>query len=150
MPATFDSLGMKFLYPDNWVISARSPEEGDQGLTLELPGGGFFSLEQNLEGSDEEILERVADAIKEDYSEVESEEVVLADASENERAIDFRFFYLDLLIVSRVILITIGGRRLMLQFQAESRDFDANELVLEAILKQIREQPPEADQYGNR
>ena len=141
MPATFESFGLKFLYPDNWVVSARGPEEGDEGMTLELPGGGFFSIEIDNENlSDAELLQRVADAIKEEYEDLESEEVTMMDAMANERAVDFRFFYLDLLIVSRVVLLNIDDRRLLVQFQAETRDFDANELVLAAILKQIRSQ----------
>ena len=141
MPATFDSFGMKFMYPDNWVVSPRSPEDAEEGLTLELPGGGFFSVEfDDGELTDEEILQKVNSAIAEEYEEIESEEVPGGELSGDERAVDFRFFYLDLLVVSRVILLGHHGRRMIIQFQAESRDFDANEMVLEAILKQIREQ----------
>ena len=141
MPATFESFGLKFLYPDNWVISARAPDEAEDGLTLELPGGGFFSIEvDDGDLSDATLLQRVADAIKEEYEEIESEDVTLSNAISGERAVDFRFFYLDLLVVSRVVLLTADDRRLIIQFQAESRDFDENELVLDAILKQIRSQ----------
>jgi len=42
-------------------------------------------------------------------------------------------------IVSRLIILIAEGRTLILQMQAESRDFDENELVLSAIMKQIRE-----------
>lgn len=144
MPATFESFGIKFLYPENWVVSARATDEAEEGLTLELPGGGFFSIETD-DGTLPEatLLERVADAIKEEYEDIESEEVTLTDAGEGETAVDFRFFYLDLVIVLRVVLLRRNGRRLMIQFQAESRDFDTNELVLDAILKQIRSQAAE-------
>lgn len=140
MPATFDSFGIKFLYPDNWAVSPRAQEQGEEGVTLELPGGGFFSIDLNVGRlSDAELIENVAAAIREEYEDMEMEEVSLTDAVEGEKAIDYRFFYLDMLIVSRVILLSAGGKRLLAQFQAESRDFDANELVLDAILKQIRE-----------
>ena len=77
--------------------------------------------------------------IAEDYDEIEREEVSLSGALPNETTIDFRFYYLDLLIVSRLIILESEGRTLVLQLQAESRDFDENELVFAAILKQIRE-----------
>ena len=144
MPLTFESFGLKFLYPDNWVISTRAPDEGDDGLTLELPSGGFLSIEvDDGELTDADLLERVADAIREDYEDVESEEVSLAGAGPDESAVDFRFFYLDLLVVSRAVILTLGKRRLLIQFQAESRDFDANETVVDAILQQLRAQPAE-------
>ena len=141
MPATFDSFGVKFLYPDNWVVSERDPEEGDLGTTFDLPGGGFFSIESDNERwTDEELLQRVGDTIESEYDDMESEEVSLVDQIAGEKAVDFRFFYLDLLIISRIVLLTVADRRLLIQFQAESRDFEANELVLTAILKQIRGQ----------
>ncbi|MAI71190.1 MAG: hypothetical protein CMM01_09785 [Rhodopirellula sp.] len=140
MPAKFESFGIKFLYPDNWKEIERPVDEGSDGVTLELPTGGFVSLEQELEGkSVREIIEEVADSIGEEYDEIEREEVFLTGALPNEKSIDFRFYYLDLLIVSRLIILLAGGRTLILQLQAESRDFDENELVFAAILKQIRE-----------
>ena len=139
MPATFDAFGLKFLYPDNWRIAQRGDDDAEQGMTLELPQGGFFSIEREREGMlDEEVIEEVADAISEDYEEVEREEVSLTNAGQEERAVDFRFYYLDLLIISRLILLTVADQRYLIQFQAESRDFDANERVLDAILQQIR------------
>lgn len=139
MPATFESFGLKFLYPDNWVVSTRDPDERDEGLTLELPSGGFLSIElDDGELTDAELLDRVAQTIGEEYEEVESEEVSLAGASSDEQVVDFRFFFLDLLVVSRVVILNVDQRRLLVQFQAESRDFEANEMVVDAILKQIR------------
>ena len=140
MPATFESFGIKFLYPDNWKEIERPEDEGGDGVTLELPTGGFFSLETDHEGQEpEEIIEDVANSIAEDYEEIEREDVSLEAVFLKERAIDFRFYYLDLLIVSRLVILNAGGRRLILQMQAESRDFDENELVFSAILKQLCE-----------
>jgi hypothetical protein len=52
--------------------------------------------------------------------------------------VDFRFYYLDLLITSRLVIVATDEATLVVQMQAESRDFDANEMVFAAILKQIR------------
>jgi hypothetical protein len=139
MPAVFKSSELKFLYPDNWKLLARSEDEGGDGVTLELPTGGFFSLEKELDGQlEEELIEDVFDAIEKEYNEVEREEV-LEGVLPGERTIDFSFFYLDLVIISRLMIIKHGNSTYVIQLQAESRDFDANEMVLAAILKQIRE-----------
>ena len=139
MPATFESFGVKFLYPDNWKPIDRDEDEGVEGVTLELPSGGFFTVEKEREGKiADEIIEEVADSISEDYDEVEREETQLANADAEERCVDFRFYYLDLLIVSRLVILTVEGMTVVIQIQAESRDFDENELVFAAILKQIR------------
>jgi hypothetical protein len=52
-------------------------------------------------------------------------------------AVDYRFYYLDLLIISRLMFSEISGLTYAIQFQSESRDFEKNELVINAILKQI-------------
>lgn len=139
MPATFESFGIKFLYPDNWKTVAREEDEGSDGVTFELPSGGFFTLECEREGQlAEEIVEAVADSISEEYEEVEQEQVRLEGAADDERCVDFRFYYLDLLVISRLIIMPIDDTTLVIQMQAESRDFDENELVFSAILQQIR------------
>jgi hypothetical protein len=143
MPRTFESFGIKFLYPDNWTVAQRGEDEGDQGVTLELPSGGFFTIEREQEGQlAEELIEEIADSLEEDYGQVEREDLRLEDAAEGERTVDFRFYYLDLLIISRLMVIHVGSATYLIQMQAESRDFDSNELVFSALLKQIRGEGP--------
>jgi hypothetical protein len=139
MPATFESFGIKFLYPDNWTVADRDQSDGNEGVTLELPSGGFFTIERESVGQlIEELIAEIAESIGQDYGEVEREDVRLDDAPSDERAVDFRFYYLDLLITSRLVIVATDEATLVVQMQAESRDFDANEMVFAAILKQIR------------
>lgn len=140
MPATFDSFGLKFLYPENWQLLERQEDEGNEGVTLELPGGGFFAVERLHDWrGDEEVLGQVVTSISEEYSDVERELVRLEGAGEQETATEIRFYYLDLLVVSQAVLLTTSQHRYLIQMQAESRDFDANKPVFAALLKQIRE-----------
>ena len=139
MPATFESFGIKFLYPDNWTVSARGDDESDEGVTLDLPSGGFFSIEVDDEGlTNEELIKRVHETLRGEYNEIEVEDVTLDGAGENEQTTELRFYYLDLLIVSRLVLLNRQRETLMVQIQAESRDFEQNEQVFAAILQQIR------------
>ncbi len=140
MPATFESFGIRFLYPDNWKEIERPEDEGHDGVTLEMPTGGFFNLEKDHEGQlAEEIIEEIVTSMAEEYGEMEQEDIELTGASQHERAVDFRFYCLDLVVVSRLIIMMAGGNTLILQIQAESREFDDNELVFTALLKQIRD-----------
>lgn len=142
MPAEFNSFGIRFLYPENWTLVDREEGEGDQGVTLDLPGGGFVSLEVTQAGPAEPVIERVVAAITNDYESVEREDLSLDVLPAGTPVIDLRFYYLDLLIVSRLVVLTVdrGGDEaamLVIQLQAESRDFDKNVPVFAAILKQI-------------
>jgi hypothetical protein len=140
MPATFESFGIKFLYPDNWTVTERADDEGGDGATFQLPSGGFFSVEREREGQlAEELIEEVADSLEEDYGDIEREEPQIDAVASSETDVDFRFYYHDLLIVSRLMIISVGDASYVIQIQAENRDFDSNEMVFAAILKQIRD-----------
>jgi len=140
MPATFSSFGLEFLYPENWVVVQRDSDEGQEGVTLELPGGGFFAVDRiRADRDSEELIGQLADSVAEEYQQSEREAVTLEGAGANETAMDIRFYFLDLLIVSRLILLSVGKDRFVIQAQAESRDFDRNQPVFAAILKQIRD-----------
>lgn len=149
MPANFEGFGLKLLYPDNWTLATRGDDEGDQGVTFDLPSGGFVSIETlPITRDDDEVIDEIADMLRVNYNDVESEDVYLSGAEEDERSVDISFYHLDLVVFSRVVLLDapastrdqmpIAGRMLV-QFQAESRDFDANEMVFMALLKQIRD-----------
>ena len=139
MPASFESFGIKFLYPENWTLVERSEDESQEGVTLELPCGGFFTIEREREGQiEEEIIEELSDAFEQEYEEIEREDIELENAGSGEHAVEFRFYYLDLLVISRAVILHTDDSKYLIQMQAESRDFDANEMVFSAILKQIR------------
>ncbi len=162
MPAQFDSFGIRFLYPDNWAVAARGEEEGDQGATLDLPSGGFWTVEVTRSGSVEALIDKIVTAISSEYEELEREDLSLETLPEGTPVTDLRFYYLDLLIVSRIVVLPMPGAApssllesvlpesglpesgdddavMVIQMQAESRDFDKNEPVFAAILKQIVE-----------
>ncbi|QEG02042.1 hypothetical protein Mal15_61250 [Stieleria maiorica] len=142
MPAQFDSFGIRFLYPDNWSVADRGEDEGDQGATLDFPGGGFFSLELTGAEAVGPLIDRIVSTIAADYEDLEREDVTLDVLPAGTAVTDLRFYYLDLLIISRIAVLKQGNDSspddvLLVQMQAESRDFDKNEPVFAAILKQI-------------
>jgi hypothetical protein len=144
MPATFKSFGVRFLYPENWIELPRDGADGQLGVTFELPNGGFFAIEcQSIDQLVEEIVEEIADSFERDYGEVEREDVELESLASVARAVEFRFYFLDLLVQSRLIVLEKRGQRLVVQIQAESREFDRNEPVFAAVLMQLDKREPE-------
>lgn len=158
MPTPFQSNGLRFLYPDNWTIVERSADAGGVGVTLEFPGGGFFSVEQVTDPRDDDsLLAALVDSLKEGYQDAEHEPIPADDfdlsplsprrgdpAAVGTEALagpaaEVRFYYLDLLVIARLMLLHLGPSRYVVQTQAESRDFDRNVPVFQALLKQIRE-----------
>lgn len=139
MPQSFESFGIKFLYPDNWKQMERPDDEGKEGVTLELPSGGFFTVEKfSVADQVDDLIKAIKESFDEDYGDVELERIAVDELPEVEDAFEFRFYYLDLLVISRLLILEREGSRLAIQMQAESRDFDENERVFAALIQQIR------------
>jgi hypothetical protein len=138
MPLTFDDFGVRFLYPDNWLIQARDSDDESDSVTLEMPNGGFFSVTKHHGApSIDSVIASIADAMRAEYPEIEIEE---GDSTDDEvETIELRFYYLDLLIVARITAMILGEHTVVVQVQAESRDFDLGEPVYRAMLKSIRD-----------
>lgn len=139
MPSTFDDFGLRFIYPDNWQIQSRDSDEASDGVTLELPRGGFFSVTKYRAAPPMDVvLEKIVSAMRAEYPELEAEELGDIDDDDSE-TIELRFYYLDLLIIARIMAMTIASQTIVVQIQAESREFDAGEPVFAAMMKSIRD-----------
>ena len=138
MPATFDEFGIQFLYPDNWLLQGVDSDEECDSVTLEMPRGGFFTVTKYREVADlDDVLDRATAVMREEYPELECEP---ADVDEGDgEARELRFYYLDLLIVVRLTAMNVAGDTLLVQAQAESREFDASEPVFAAMMHSLRQ-----------
>ena len=146
MPLTFDDFGIRFLYPDNWLVQSRESDDDSDSVTLEMPNGGFFSVTRHhASPAIEDVLDNIAAAMRAEYPEIEIEQVDSPGSDDpsgrdtQSAAIELRFYYLDLLIVARITAMMLSGHTVVVQVQAESRDFDTGEPVYNAMLKSIRD-----------
>jgi hypothetical protein len=146
MPATFDEYGVRFMYPDNWEITERTGGEESVGVTLESPDGAFFSLNRyHRQNAPESLKEQVIGAMRAEYEEIEVVPDPHSVPSQGEAGCELNFFVLDLLVTARILIIPDRQDLLLLQIQAENRQFDKQERVFEAMLKTLRDHLGEAD-----
>ena len=151
MPGTFTGLGVTFLYPDNWEISDQieATTESAGGVTLETPEGAFFALNRypNV-ANPQTVIDQALAVLREEYEPLEVEpcgalaadpELAALGNQFTEAGNDLSFYVLDLLITARLIAIVHEGDVLLLQMQAESRDFAKLEIVFAAVLKTLRD-----------
>lgn len=138
MPGTFEQFGLRFLYPDNWVQVGQEIDPDSEGVMLDLPQGGFFSVTRYLGRTDpEQLLGEIAQSVAAEYTELETDELAVSDA--DHFYIESRFYYLDLLVTCRLTAIETPHDTIVVQMQAESREFDANEPVFAAILQSLEQ-----------
>jgi len=138
MPGTFEDFGLRFLYPDNWTVQGRESDSRCEGVTLDLPAGGFFSVTRYFKHSaPEALLDEIAGAMKIEYPEIETDPIGVSD--DDDFFIESRFYYLDLLVISRSVALEVEDDLVIVQMQAESREFDGNEKVFDAVIRSLRE-----------
>jgi hypothetical protein len=152
MTKIYQGLGLSCMYPENWNVTEDTDEGKVLGFTLESPTSAFMTVtEYPWTVPPSEALEQAHAAMKSEYDELEFETFEpnlewqgqpLADS----RAGDVRFYYLDLLVVSRLIAFSIDHRTYLVQIQAEDRDFESLEMVFQAMLiSMLKSVPKESD-----
>ena len=135
MSAVFDKAGIRFQYPENWEIVDESLLDWPRTVSLQLPGGGFWSLLMYEPGTDSaSLLRETLGQMKEEYQNLESS--VITEQFENVTGTGYEmyFYCLDFLVCAKTIILkAASGHVLLLQWQAEDREFAKYEPVYRAI-----------------
>lgn len=134
MAATYDRLGVRFLYPESWVISEEQAEAFPLSVTLQSPSGAFWTLHIyerpiNMPALVQESLE----AMQGLYDGLEYEAAEEPFAGYDSAGYDMDFYCLDFVVTAKSRGILTDDRGFLLLYQAESRDFEELEPVFHAI-----------------
>ncbi|MEZ6086931.1 MAG: hypothetical protein R3C05_02635 [Pirellulaceae bacterium] len=140
MPKKCNLLETVVMYPDNWDVTGPVDDGESEGFMIESPNGMFFSLNRYAGRNDfEHILREAVAVMNAEYEEVESETYVSEEPFEKQSGAELQFYCNNLVITSRLLAIPHQSDVLLVQMQAENRDFDKNELVFAAMLKSMRD-----------
>jgi hypothetical protein len=143
MTRIYQGLGLSFLYPENWNITEDTDDGKLVGFTLESPSSAFLTVtEYPWTVTPADALDQSYQILRSEYDDVEFEEIpppINAEQHSLSECIagDVRFYYLDLMVISRLIAFVMNQRTYLVQIQAEDRDFDKLEMVFQAILISI-------------
>jgi hypothetical protein len=135
MPKQYTGMGLTLLYPDSWKATEDEQAERGHGLLLENASGSFLSINLLDDQPDpEEVVLQAAEAMEAEYDEVESEELTIEIDKQAVNCLVQRFYYLDFVIVSKLLAIPFNEEVYLVQIQGEDRDIDQHNMVFEAIL----------------
>lgn len=138
MPQTYRGCGVQFLYPDNWSLLEQ--DEPIATVTIESPQGAFFSVSRYVGADDpQQVIDQAVAAMQGEYEPLEVLPWEDASGFVAEKGAELSFYYLDLLIFSRIVAIKDRQDVLLIQIQGENRDFDQQEPVFQAMLKTLRD-----------
>ncbi|MDA7951791.1 MAG: hypothetical protein MPJ24_09930 [Pirellulaceae bacterium] len=138
--ATFEQDEIRFQYPENWTLASETGEEGVVSVSLQSPENSCFFLERYNEQLDlVELAHQMKEEMANEYKDLEFE------ADENNEELfghsvtgyDLRFYCLDFLVLARLACLHVEDKTIVIMWQAESRLFEKNELVYQAITKSL-------------
>ena len=134
MPAQFDQPGLRFAYPENWRVESVEETGSLSSVTLLAPGTAYWTVSiYPPEASPANLVEAAVGALREEYQEVEIEDIRGDYASREMAGCDVRFHYLDLTNTASIRWLREPGSLYLLVWQAEDREYDALSLVFEAM-----------------
>jgi hypothetical protein len=133
MPQQFARGGIRFQYPDNWLLEIEDNESG-WTASVQSPDTAFFLLSVDSETpSPEDVVETALEALRSEYPDLESEERVDTIAGQMAVGHDIRFFSLDLTNTCRTRSFLGADGTVLVMWQANDLELDVNEPVLRAI-----------------
>ena len=134
MPAVFDKLGIRFLYPENWTLDEQEAMAGENAVTVYSPEGAFWSVMLHPREVDPHELTLAAlDAMKAEFTDFEAEPAGETVEGFELAGFDMNFYCLDLTNTALVRGCRLPDATCIVLYQAEDRDFATIEPVFRAI-----------------
>lgn len=134
MAAIFDKLGIRFLYPENWKLDESEALEGNQVVSVYSPGGSFWSIMIHPPGTAPEKLAATAlKAMRQQYDELDADEVRETIAGQELVGYDMNFYCLDLTNTAQVRSFDTPEAAYVIFCQADDREFAEIEEIFRAI-----------------
>jgi hypothetical protein len=134
MPATYEKLGVHFLFPDNWTLDEEESLEGIKSVTVQSPGGAFWSLALHaIETDPNQLAIAALAALRAEYQDSESEAVSEQIGGQMVSGYDLNFFYLDFTSTALIRGFRTPTASCLVLCQAEDRELAELAPVFRAI-----------------
>ena len=136
MPAIFAKHGLRFAYPENWLLD-ESPLEHGWSVAVQGPGQSTAFVAMSVHADRptvQSVLDTALGALREDYPDLEAEPAEEEIAGRHARGFDVQFFSLDLL--NNCWIRCFRTPKLTILILAQASDLDAEEA--EPVLRAIR------------
>ena len=134
MAAVYDGLGVRFEYPESWILDEEDAVSGSQSVSVYSPEGAFWTIVIHPPRADgQALLDATLDAMREEYDELDVEPIEEAIGRRATVGYDFNFYCLDLTSSARVRCVDTPAAMLLVFYQAEDREWERIEPVFKAM-----------------
>ncbi len=139
---TFTCDGVSFRYPENWTLEREDTENGWTVL-LQSPGTAFLMVTLDREDPDpDQMTDTALQAMRDDYPQLEAEQIVENIAGRPAMGHDLRFFKFDLLNHCWTRSFATAGGTILLLGQSTDHEGPILPQVLQAILVSLVVEEP--------
>jgi len=133
MAACYEREGIRFQYPENWRVETTESAEG-WSVAVYSPQTAFMLLTVNRDRPPVAgTLETTLSALREDYSDLESDESTEIIAKRRAQGRDVRFFSMDLTNSCWLRSFRTGAGTILILSQTSDLELELMEPVLRAI-----------------
>lgn len=133
MAAVFEAGGIRFLYPENWLLERSQSEEG-WSVSINSPNTAFMVISVYKDRPPvKEVLASTLAAMRDDYPDLEADEVVEKIAERRAVGHDLHFFSMDLTNTCWTRSFRAPRSTILIVRQTNDLELDAVEEVMRAI-----------------
>jgi hypothetical protein len=134
MPARYQEGGIAFQYPENWTLEEDDAPAGNRVVTVNSPGGGFWTAAVHPGWTDpQQLMTAILRAMKEEYQSLEVEEIQENCAGQEMTGYDMNFFFLDLTNTAQIRWLRRRDAIYTIFCQAEDREYDRIQRIFQAM-----------------
>jgi hypothetical protein len=138
MPVKYNRSGIQFLYPENWEIAEDQLHEGTRSVTVQAPGGAFWSVDLHPHARNSRTLAaQVLETMRQEYGDLEAEPVWERIGGLEAAGYDMQFYCLDFIVTARLRSLSTQEGTIIVLCQAEDREFERLEPVFRAMSESI-------------
>ncbi len=143
MPAVFDKLGIRFMYPDNWTLDESDAVAGEQSVTVYTPGGSFWTIRLHArEIEPRDLVDAALVTMQTEYQQVDAEPFEKTQGDYQIVGCEMNFYYLDLTNTAIVQGFRTAQATLLILCQADDREFAQIGRIFEAMTYSLLENRP--------
>lgn len=151
MPALFDKLGIRFLYPDNWTLDEGEVLEGNSMVSVYSPGGAFWSVILHPPGLDpEDLVEAAVDTMRQEYDDLDADAMRESIAGHDVVGSEMNFYCLDLTNTAVVRSYATDEATYLVLCQADDREYQQVAAVLDAITLSLLDPRTSSASFAHR
>jgi hypothetical protein len=150
MDRVFEGHGIRFEYPDDWILHEQSSPE-ELTLTVHSPDTSFWSLTLLFDRPEpRRVIDSVLDTFREEYSEIDVYPSDARLADQPTEACDLDFVCHDL--IGSAFLRAVAGPdfTLLVLYQGADLELDDTQPLLEKVCRSLAWETESDDSSGDR